>query len=81
MSEGKIRTNFAQIIVGGKPEKPYYEILYFDTKENVFCLGFGSYYLDFVFKWLKEEFEIQGNLSFYDFVLKEEKGDTVCVTD
>ena len=54
----KIKTHFAQIIVSGKAEKPYYEILYFDTDDRTYHIGFGSYCLDYVFKWLSNEFEI-----------------------
>ena len=54
----KIKTHFAQIIVSGKAEKPYYEILYFDTEDRTYHIGFGSYCLDYVFKWLSNEFEI-----------------------
>lgn len=54
----KIRTHFAQITVGGTPEKPYYNILYFNPTDRTYHVGFGSYYLDYVFRWLAEEFEI-----------------------
>ena len=54
----KIKTHFAQIIVRGTSEKPYYEILYFDTEDRSYHIGFGSYCLDYVFKWLSECFEI-----------------------
>ena len=53
-----IRTHFAEIIVRGTADKPYYEILYFDTKDGSYHIGFGSYCLEYVFKWLSEEFEI-----------------------
>ena len=52
-----IRTHFAEIIVRGTADKPYYEILYFDTEDGSYHIGFGSYYLEYVFKWLSEEFE------------------------
>lgn len=52
-----IRTHFAEIIVRGTADKPYYEILYFDTEDRSYHIGFGSYYLEYVFKWLSEEFE------------------------
>lgn len=54
----KIKTHFAQIIVDGTAEKPYYNIMYFDPAAGDYRIGFGSYCLDFVFKWLAEEFEI-----------------------
>lgn len=54
----KIKTHFAKIIVGGNADKPYYSILYYDPIAREFYDGFGSYCLDYVFKWLSEEFEI-----------------------
>lgn len=54
----KIKTPFAKIIVGGTPEKPYYDILYFDPADGKCHIGFGSYLLDYVFQWLTEEFEV-----------------------
>lgn len=56
--DNTIRTHFAEIIVRGTADKPYYEILYFDTEDGSYHIGFGSYYLEYVFKWLSEEFEI-----------------------
>lgn len=54
----KIKTPFAKIIVGGTPEKPCYNIWYFDPTDGECHIGFGSYCLDNVFNWLAEEFEI-----------------------
>lgn len=54
----KIKTPFAKIIVGGTPEKPYYDILYFDPVDGKCHIGFGSYHLDYVFQWIAEEFEV-----------------------
>jgi len=54
----KIKTPFAKIIVGGTPEKPCYDILYFDPADGKCHIGFGSYRLDYVFRWLSEEFEV-----------------------
>lgn len=54
----KIKTHFAQITVCGTLEKPYYNILYFDTTDRTYHVGFGSYFLGNVFRWLAEEFEI-----------------------
>lgn len=54
----KIKTHFAKIIVGGTAEKPYYEILYFDPDDKNYQIGFGSFFLGYVFQWLSEEFEI-----------------------
>lgn len=55
----KIKTNFAKIFVSGSAEKPYYNILYFDPVDKNYHVGFGSFYLPYVFKWLSEEFEIE----------------------
>lgn len=57
--KNKIKTNFAKIFVSGSAEKPYYNILYFDPVDKNYHVGFGSFYLAYVFKWLSEEFEIE----------------------
>lgn len=54
----KIKTPLAQIIVEQYHGKEYYEILWLDTKSWDFHIGYGSYNLKFVRKWLAEEFEI-----------------------
>ena len=54
----KIKTHFAQIIVGGTCEKPCYNIMYFDPTDREYHIGFGSFCLEYVFKWLEDEFEI-----------------------
>ena len=54
----KIKTPFARIIVEGTADKPYYSILWWDTAEKECNIGYSSYYLEYVFTWLKEEFEI-----------------------
>lgn len=54
----KIRTNFAKIIVSGKCEKPYYEIMYFHPQKSEMCIGYGSYNLKYVFQWLQDIFEV-----------------------
>ena len=59
----KIKTNFAKIFVSGSDEKPYYNILYFDPVDKNYHVGFGSFYLPYVFKWLSEEFEIEDGLT------------------
>lgn len=60
----KIKTNFAKIFVSGSAEKPYYNILYFDPVDKNYHVGFGSFYLPYVFKWLSEEFEIEADFSY-----------------
>lgn len=57
--KNKIKTNFAKIFVSGSAEKPYYNILYFDPVDKNWHVGYGSFYLSYVFKWLSEEFEIE----------------------
>lgn len=54
----KIKTPFARIVVGGTPEKPCYNIWYFDSADGEYHIGFSSYCLDNVFHWLAEEFEV-----------------------
>ncbi len=61
----KIKTNFAKIFVSGSAEKPYYNILYFDPVDKNYHVGFGSFYLPYVFKWLSEEFEIEDELTVF----------------
>lgn len=57
-TRNKIKTPFARIVVGGTPEKPYYNIWYFDPADGECHIGFGSYRLDYVFRWFAEEFEV-----------------------
>ena len=45
-----------RIIVGGKADKPFYEIMYYDNADREFHLGWGSYYLANVQQWMKENF-------------------------
>ena len=63
----KIKTSFAQIIVRKIKEKPYFEILYFDSQDKCFHTGFGSFCLEYVFQWLAEEFEIIEGISEMDY--------------
>ena len=59
-----IKTPFAKIIVGGTAEKPYYMICYYDSADKQFVICCGSYYIDFVFRWYREDFEIIDNGGF-----------------
>ena len=54
----KIKTPFAKMIIDGSREKPYFSILYFDPADKDFHIGYSSYYLDYVFNWMNENFEI-----------------------
>ena len=62
-NKNKIKTSFAKIFVCGSAEKPYYNILYFDPVDKTWHVGYGSFYLSCVFKWLSEEFEIEDALA------------------
>ena len=69
----KIKTHFAQIIVCGTAKEPYYNILYFDPTDRIYHIGFGSYNLGYVFKWLSEEFEIIDDVSTVDTFMEEQQ--------
>lgn len=56
----KIKTCFAQIIVDNSKSKPYYSIMYWENGEM--NIGFSSYKLDYVRRWLNEEFEVKRNV-------------------
>ena len=56
----KIKATIATIVVRGNVNKPYYVIEYIDTADGKVHIGYGSYNLNNVFKWLKECFEIIG---------------------
>lgn len=58
IEKNKIKTHFAVIILEGSIENPYYSILWLDETKHDFIIGFSSFYLGYVLKWLKEEFEI-----------------------
>lgn len=60
----KIKTPFAKMIVGRKREKPCFSILYFDPVDKDFHIGYSSYYLEYVFNWLNEEFELVDDNNF-----------------
>ena len=44
-SKEKIKTSFAQIIVRKTKEKPYFEILYFDSQDKCFHIEFCPFVL------------------------------------
>ena len=56
----KIKTCFAKIIVNNSEDKPYYSIMYWENGEM--NIGFSSYKLDYVRRWLNEEFEVKRNV-------------------
>ena len=53
----KIKTPFAKIIVDGPAERPYYSIMWLDATNKGYNVGYSSYCLDYVFKWLEVVFE------------------------
>ena len=54
----KIMVKSAEIVVHGTADKPYYEIKYRKVTEEEYHIGYSSYNLDYVFKWLHKYFEI-----------------------
>ena len=54
----KLKVFSPQIVVSrNNPEKPCYSITYYDIDKKEWCNGFGSYYLENVQKWFREELE------------------------
>lgn len=56
----KIKTCFAKIIVDNSEDKPYYSIMYWEN--GAMNIGSSSYKLDYVRRWLNEEFEVKRNV-------------------
>lgn len=54
----KIKAVNPNIIVRGNVNKPYYLIEYYDLSDNEWHIGYGSYCLANVKKWLKTYFEV-----------------------
>ena len=54
----KISVKSAEIVVHGTVDKPYFEIKYLIIGENEYRIGYSSYDLKNVFRWLKECFDI-----------------------
>lgn len=54
----KIKVTSAEIIVSGNADKPYYEIKYYLFDNGECYIGYSSYDLKLVFKWLEEYFDI-----------------------
>ena len=52
----KIKVKNADIVVHGTVDKPYYEIKYYRFDDRECCIGYSSYDLRCVFKWLEECF-------------------------
>jgi hypothetical protein len=53
----KVKAFAPQIVVSGKPGTPYYNISWYDVVKRVWYIGYGSYNIEFVRKWLRECFE------------------------
>lgn len=57
----KIKVTYAEIVVHGTKEKPYFEIKYIDENyPDVIKIGFSSYNLETVFGYLENYFEPAG---------------------
>lgn len=56
----RIKVKSAEIVVHGTAEKPYYEIKYHCIDKEECNVGYSSYNLNNVFKWLNECFDIIG---------------------
>lgn len=72
----KIKTCFAQIIVNNSEDKPYYSIMYWENGEM--NIGFSSYNLDYVRRWLNEEFEVKRNVDVAPVVHGRWNADETC---
>ena len=59
-ADEKIKTHFARIIVTGKTDKPYYEIMYYDPKDKMCHIGYSSYDLGIVKGFLERYFVVDG---------------------
>ena len=53
----KIKAFNPQIVVSDHPDKPYYNISYYDIAKKEWYIGYGSYDIKNVYKWLFECFE------------------------
>ena len=54
----KIKVKEIDIIVTGKPDKPYYEIQYKEVGKRYYSIGYGSYYIHNVFEWKEKYFQL-----------------------
>lgn len=54
----KTKVTYAQIIVGGTVDKPYFQIQYHEIGKDYDNIGFGSYYLKNVFEWRDKYLEV-----------------------
>ena len=56
--KAKIKAIYPHIVVSSKIYKPYYYIHWYDIEDKSMHIGYGSFNLKFVRKWLQEEFEV-----------------------
>lgn len=56
----KIKVTSAEIVAHGTADKPYYEIKYYRLDDGECHIGYSSYELSYVFRWLDECFDIVG---------------------
>ena len=54
----KIKAINPKIIVNRDVDRPYYSIEYYDTSDNQWHIGYGSYELKNVIEWLKTDFDV-----------------------
>lgn len=54
----KIKAIDPKIIVNRDVDRPYYSIEYYDTSDNQWHIGYGSYELKNVIEWLKMDFDV-----------------------
>lgn len=54
----KIKAIDPKIIVNRDVDRPYYSIEYYDTADNQWHIGYGSYELKNVIEWLKTDFDV-----------------------
>ena len=54
----KIRAINPEIIVRMINDKPYYSIRYFDLSDCTMYVGYSSYKLEFVVKWMRTYFDV-----------------------
>ncbi len=50
----KVKAFAPQIVVSGTPGTPYYNISWYDVVKRGWYMGYGSYNIEFVRKWLCE---------------------------
>lgn len=54
----KIKAIDPKIIVNRDVDRPYYSIEYYDTSDNQWHIGYGSYELKNVIEWLDTDFDV-----------------------